>query len=521
LLVLLTLLSEGVQAQTDKCGDWKWALYHDCPGPHGCCSPQIGILSASEQQKEGRTILGTYRTEQQALSAACGMLSNVTWVNAPSGICNGPKGDLGGDRYGIEAIADVDIMTHEYTCRQAQPDDDQDGVPNSRDSCKGTSSGTPVDRSGCACLEEGGGAGSKSAGDDSGDSGVSGEPPPGDDDVPGSISQEDEGGGRGLDVVRAIEELLGGKNARAPSPAEAAAGGGAAALGTGVLIFIQRWLNEWLGPSGNGRLPGNDLDRLLQGHSGSTLNSAMRIALAGRGGSFPRAWRYFWKADFSKALREWYKIAEGTKITDAHRLPKRIQEGGLYGTTRKPLIQAIKQIHIKSGHPREWAEEVAKLMEARGGQADRIARLSIEALRLVRAGAQGGAHAEVGRPGAGAAAAVWDFAPPDPVRFVERLVLTQKSNYLDAVQRWRNTQTVGRWASTNPLSRDPTTTQEVDKLLRDLRAEQRAVKRSLGNDMTRMRDDATMRALWAEETALKRLRQHVADMNLIRRRTRR
>jgi hypothetical protein len=61
----------------------------------------------------------------------------------------------------------------------------------------------------------------------------------------------------------------------------------------------------------------------------------------------------------------------------------------------------------------------------------------------------------------------------------------------------------------------------VDKLLRDLRAEQRAVKRSLGNDMTRMRDDATMRALWAEETALKRLRQHVADMNLIRRRTRR
>jgi hypothetical protein len=31
-----------------------------------------------------------------------------------------------------------------------------------------------------------------------------------------------------------------------------------------------------------------------------------------------------------------------------------------------------------------------------------------------------------------------------------------------------------------------------------------------------MRKDPTMRSLWAEEAALKRLRQHVADMRLVR-----
>jgi hypothetical protein len=145
-LVLLILLSPQVQAQTATCGDRKWAVYHDCPGPHGCCRVQVDYLSASDLEKEGRTILGTYRTEEEALLGTCAKLSDVIWVNAPGGVCNGPKGDISGDRFDIWAIADVDIMDpDDWKCRQAKADGDEDGVADGQDRCEGTPGGTAVD----------------------------------------------------------------------------------------------------------------------------------------------------------------------------------------------------------------------------------------------------------------------------------------------------------------------------------------------------------------------------------------
>ncbi|MGD8998160.1 MAG: hypothetical protein PVH80_08625, partial [Anaerolineae bacterium] len=141
------------RAQDDDCGKWKWAVYHDCPGPHGCCELQFGILSRSELEKEGRTIIGAYDTEQEARQATCGQLSNVVHVSAPAGTCNGVKGDVSGDRYGLSEIVIYNYNTGDWTCPEARPDDDQDGVPNDMDSCENTSPGTLVSRSGCPCEE--------------------------------------------------------------------------------------------------------------------------------------------------------------------------------------------------------------------------------------------------------------------------------------------------------------------------------------------------------------------------------
>lgn len=93
-LVLLLLLSPQIQAQTTPCEGQEWAVYYDCPGPHGCCRIQVDHLSASDLKKEGRTVLGTCRTEEKARQNVCGKLSDVVWVNAPGGTCNSPKGNV-------------------------------------------------------------------------------------------------------------------------------------------------------------------------------------------------------------------------------------------------------------------------------------------------------------------------------------------------------------------------------------------------------------------------------------------
>ena len=60
--------------------------------------------------------------------------------------------------------------------------------------------------------------------------------------------------------------------------------------------------------------------------------------------------------------------------------------------------------------------------------------------------------------------------------------LTQQSNYQSAVDRWRDTQSMGRWASTGASVKSPQSQQEVDKLLANLRNDQRVLKKQLGFD---------------------------------------
>jgi len=215
---------------------------------------------------------------------------------------------------------------------------------------------------------------------------------------------------------------------------------------------------------------------------------------------------------------KWLKNCEATRITDKHRLPDRIIKRGLFDTSRdSALSQGVRQSMINAGVKPEVADAVIKKIEAEGAEDAQIARLGTKLLRNVRALNQGLQANVEGGPRAGLAAAGHDIVGPDPTAIVERMVLTQQSNYQNAVDRWRDTQSVSRWAQTGGGVTGPQTQQDVDKLLSDLRSEQRDLKKQLGYDMNKMRNNEDMRRMWKEEKALKDLRNECADLNLLKR----
>ena len=227
---------------------------------------------------------------------------------------------------------------------------------------------------------------------------------------------------------------------------------------------------------------------------------------------YPFEWFYNWYKN------DWLKTCEGTKITDKHRLPDHIKDRGLFDTSRdSKLSQGLKQTMLNAGVDPRVADEVLKRIEAEGAEDARIARLANSLLRKLRALNQGAQALPQGDKWSAGAAAGHDYVGPDATAFVERLVLTQQSNYQNAYDNWRDTQDTRRYLSTGAGVTGPKTQQEVDALIKDLQAEQRAIKNELGHDMQKMRNDERMRRLWKEEKALKDLKKECADLNLIKR----
>ena len=81
--------------------------------------------------------------------------------------------------------------------------------------------------------------------------------------------------------------------------------------------------------------------------------------------------------------------------------------------------------------------------------------------------------------------------------------------------RGSSSQVLDRKLATGFGVQNPTTVQDVDKLIRGLQAEQRAIKHQLGGDMSRIKNDPRMADLWAEERKLRHLREQVADLNVL------
>lgn len=238
-----------------------------------------------------------------------------------------------------------------------------------------------------------------------------------------------------------------------------------------------------------------------------------------------------WLLERAKDLSPRYKkYVEGVQRTyevhDHDKLPQNLRERGLFDASREsPLSQGMQQAMRNAGAPPEYIEAVARKIEADDSQRKRIAELGYEVLKQYRAAQSGaGTAVEVGsklgvKEGlkVAAASAAVDYLPPDPTDFVKDLCVAQRSRYNDAVNAWRSSQSAGRFASTGLGVDNPTSAQDVDKVLRGLQADQRAIKNELGNDMSRMRGDPRMRDLWAEEQTLRNLRNQTADLNVLER----
>lgn len=190
-----------------------------------------------------------------------------------------------------------------------------------------------------------------------------------------------------------------------------------------------------------------------------------------------------------------------------------LNRGGLYDMRAdSPFMQGVQKAMQNAGSSKEFTREFAKLVEARDAQGKRIAGLATEVLRVIGGVHQGATTGVEFGVKTGAVAGVHDYAMPDPAEFVEKLVLKQQGNYVDARDAWRRTQ--GLWDRV--ATSDPTTAQEVDALIRKNELAQRPIKQELGGNMDKMRADSRMRDLWAENTQLRNLRNQVADLNKLK-----
>ena len=333
--------------------------------------------------------------------------------------------------------------------------------------------------------------------------------------------------------LRQLEDSLAGKETKAPTPEQAAAAAAATAALLASWALVNRKKEMTTEVLTTPPPAGFSLPEI--GEIGSTISYdelSATVAVAGQGMSLKDAIQCLHKQ--GDKIREpfvrlidwyrntWLKNCEKLRITDKHRLPQHLIDRGLFDTSREsPLMQAIKSIQIRAGHSEKWANEFAKKIEAEGARSKRIAGLAIQVLRGMKAVHEGADTALEFGAKTGLVAGARDWAEPDAVDFVEKLLLAQKNNYNDALTSWRKGQTFWRKASTGGYWEDnPTTTQQVDRLLRGLRAAQRARKTELGHNMTVMRKDPNMLSLWQEEAALKRLRNQVADMKFLRRKAR-
>lgn len=231
--------------------------------------------------------------------------------------------------------------------------------------------------------------------------------------------------------------------------------------------------------------------------------------------------------DLKNFKDRWYQMCHDTyKIDPEDKLPQRLRDSGLFDASRESgLSQGLRQTMLIAGNSKEYVDALLKKIEADDSQRKRIADLAYEVLDSGKSlAATAGSGMEVAeqfgtKAGVAAAAATGaqEFIVPDPTDFTRELLLAQKSHYNDSINNWRESQTAGRWASTGAGVSNPTTTQDVDKLLRGLQAEQRQIKAQYGNDPQRFGNDPQMRRLWAEEAKLRDVRNNVADLNVLQR----
>jgi hypothetical protein len=199
-----------------------------------------------------------------------------------------------------------------------------------------------------------------------------------------------------------------------------------------------------------------------------------------------------------------------------------------FSTSRDaPLSRGLRQTMKNAGTDPKVAEHILRKMEAEGASDKQIARIGTKLIRITRALTQSAqAGAPTGTSSSGATAGGMDMALPDPTEINDRIGLAMESNYQDSVDVWRNTQS---WTRRGSTIWQPETAQDVDKILGELRDDQRTRKRELGIDVNRlqndtayqreckslMQNDAEMKQLWAEEGALGKVRTQCADMNVI------
>lgn len=231
--------------------------------------------------------------------------------------------------------------------------------------------------------------------------------------------------------------------------------------------------------------------------------------------------------DYVEWFRKW-RLSHPT-VGPEHRLPDNFRP---YDVSRgSPISRGLRQTLINAGTKPEVAEHILRRIEAEAASDKQIARIGTTLVRITRALNQAAqAGPPTGTPGSGAAAGGVDVVFPDLTQINDRIGLAMESNYQNAVDRWRTTQSLSRHGSTLG---QPKTAQDVDALIRDLQSAQRARKSSLGIDVKRlahdtayqkqcaplMRGDAEMNQLWQEQAALVDLRTQCADLNVIRRAT--
>jgi hypothetical protein len=156
ILILLTLAGllcsspPPVSAQ-DECVDWHWYVGHDCAAPGAWCRLELQLIADSQVSRYFSTILGSYGTEAQARQATCAQMSDPFDVNGQAAVYPGVKATIAGEVYDVGTFISMDAEGH-VTCYPAQPDADNDGVPDNEDWEAGTRAGAPVNPYGSQCT---------------------------------------------------------------------------------------------------------------------------------------------------------------------------------------------------------------------------------------------------------------------------------------------------------------------------------------------------------------------------------
>ena len=313
-------------------------------------------------------------------------------------------------------------------------------------------------------------------------------------------------------AVRNLEVALAGTGARAPTPAQAGVAGAAAAA------VVLAWLANALRAGGSGELAlrsweggaptpsAEGLEHLAGGLLGDlALGGALDSLLS----PHREPWNKLWEGRITEAWKQWTKGLPNPAAGSGRAV---VEKGTFYPTTdalQKVTVQLIRG----QGAPEAYARELAKLMHAESRQSERITRIFVEAFRNFRAAAVGATTAESSGAVVGTEYGVLDNRAPDPINFVEQVVLTQQSPYTNAVNNWRKSQ---EWRRISPsLERDPTTVKQVNDLIAKAQAEFQRRQKQLGNQQILIDKDAQAQSWKDEIGALQQLKEQVADRNLI------
>lgn len=153
LLTLAGLLSSSplpVSARAE-CVDWHWFVGHDCGATGVWCHLGLILIADGKVSSYFSTILGTYHTEAEARRATCAQMSDPFNVSGPTAVYPGVKATIGGEVYDVGTFISLDAKG-QVTCYPAQPDADNDGVPDKNDRETSTPAGAQVNPDGSQCT---------------------------------------------------------------------------------------------------------------------------------------------------------------------------------------------------------------------------------------------------------------------------------------------------------------------------------------------------------------------------------